>query len=292
MSGMYAVYHGQKGIATIANRIHQLTNILNEEIQKLGYKQFNKYFFDTLCMQSPVKTDVIQKIALENEINFRYICEDCFAISIDETTSIEDINAILNVLAKAVNKTFKNLDKSAIGTTLTIPQNLQRKSSYLSQAVFNTYHSETEMMLFEKLEIKDLSLNRAMIPLGSCTMKLNAASEMFALSWSKFGGVHPFLPADQAEGYLEMIRELEKDLADITGFAGTSLQPQSGASGEYAGLIVICNYFKDKGQSHRNVCLIPSSAHDQSGFGSNGGNENSDYKSKRKWRNRCRRLES
>ncbi len=262
MSGMYAVYHGQKGIATIANRIHQLTNILNEEIQKLGYKQFNKYFFDTLCMQSPVKTNVIQKIALENEINFRYICEDCFAISIDETTSIEDINAILNVLAKAVNKTFKNLDKSAIGTILTIPQNLQRKSSYLSQAVFNTYHSETEMMRYlKKLEIKDLSLNRAMIPLGSCTMKLNAASEMFPLSWSKFGGVHPFLPADQAEGYLEMIRELEKDLADITGFAGTSLQPQSGASGEYAGLIVIRNYFKDKGQSHRNVCLIPSSAH-------------------------------
>ncbi len=262
MSGMYAVYHGQKGIANIANRIHQLTVILNEEIQKLGYKQFNESFFDTLCIQSPVKTEIIQKIALENEINFRYICEDCFAISIDETTDVDDINSILNVLAKAVSKSFKKIDLTAANKSLHIPKNIQRKTPYLTQSVFNTYHSETEMMRYmKKLEIKDLSLNRAMIPLGSCTMKLNAASEMLPLSWSKFGGIHPFVPVDQVEGYLEMIRELESDLADITGFAGTSLQPQSGASGEYAGLIVIRNYFKDKGQAHRNVCLIPSSAH-------------------------------
>ena len=262
MSGMYAAYHGQKGIANIATRIHKLTVLLNTEIQKLGYTQFNTYFFDTLCIQCPVKTDVVEKIALEHEINFRYICDECIGISLDETTTIKDINDILSVLAKAAGKPFTNITCSGNCPTLDFPTNLRRTSSFLTQKVFNSYHSETEMMRFlKKLEIKDLSLNRAMIPLGSCTMKLNAAAEMLPITWCEFGCMHPFVPANQAEGFLTMIHELEHDLATISGFAGISLQPQSGASGEYAGLIVIRNYFLDKGEPHRNVCLIPSSAH-------------------------------
>ncbi|MDY0014988.1 MAG: aminomethyl-transferring glycine dehydrogenase [Bacteroidales bacterium] len=262
MSGMYAAYHGQKGIAAIANRINKITALLNTEVQKLGYKQFNKYFFDTLCLQSPVKTPLIEKIAVEKRINFRYICEDCIGISIDETTTIDDINTILSVLAQGAGKNFTAVSCSGNCKNSELAPSLQRQSAYLTQKVFNSYHSETEMMRYlKKLEIKDLSLNRAMIPLGSCTMKLNAAAEMLPITWSEFGNMHPFVPANQAEGYMEMIHDLERDLANITGFAGVSLQPQSGASGEYAGLIVIRNYFHDKGEAHRNVCLIPSSAH-------------------------------
>jgi glycine dehydrogenase len=262
MSGMYAAYHGQKGIANIAMRINRITAVLNQEIQKLGYKQFNTYFFDTLCIQSPVKTDVIRKIAEDNQINFRYICDECIGISIDETTTLDDANNILKVLAQAAGKTYIPIECSGNCKTLDFPAALKRTSPYLTQTIFNSYHSETEMMRYiKKLEIKDLSLNRAMIPLGSCTMKLNAAAEMFPISWPEFGAIHPFVPSNQAEGYLEMIHNLEKDLADITGFAGISLQPQSGASGEHSGLIVIRNYFHDKGEAHRNVCLIPSSAH-------------------------------
>ncbi len=262
MSGMYAVYHGQEGIKEIASRINKLAVVLNTEVQKLGYKQLNTYFFDTLCIQSPVKTNEIQKVALENELNFRYICEDCIGISLDEVTSFDDVNTILTVLAKAAGKSFTPITCSGDCKLIELPKDLQRTSPFLTQGVFNTYHSETDMMRYlKKLEIKDLSLNRAMIPLGSCTMKLNAAAEMIPITWSQFGGLHPFVPADQAQGFLELIQNLEKDLADITGFAGVSLQPQSGASGEYAGLMVIRNYFLDKGEPHRNVCLIPSSAH-------------------------------
>ncbi|NLJ81529.1 MAG: aminomethyl-transferring glycine dehydrogenase [Bacteroidales bacterium] len=262
MSGMYAVYHGQEGIKEIASRINKLAVVLNTEVQKLGYKQFNTYFFDTLCIQSPVKTNEIQKVALENELNFRYICEDCISISLDEVTSFDDVNTILTVLAKAAGKSFTSITCSGDCKLIELPKGLQRTSPFLTQGVFNTYHSETDMMRYlKKLEIKDLSLNRAMIPLGSCTMKLNAAAEMIPITWSQFGGLHPFVPTDQAQGFLELIQNLEKDLADITGFAGVSLQPQSGASGEYAGLMVIRNYFLDKGEPHRNVCLIPSSAH-------------------------------
>lgn len=262
ISGMYAVYHGKEGITNIASRINKLAVLLNTTIQELGYTQFNKYFFDTLCIQCPVKTDVIEKIALENEINFRYICDECIGISLDETTTMDDINAILNVLAKAVGKKFTPITCSGNCLTLELPKSLKRTSSFLTQKVFNSYRSETELMRYlKKLEIKDLALNRAMIPLGSCTMKLNAAAEMLPMVWDGFGGMHPFVPANQAEGFLKLIDHLEHDLAIITGFAGISLQPQSGASGEYAGLIVIRNYFLDKGEAHRNVCLIPSSAH-------------------------------
>jgi glycine dehydrogenase len=260
MSGFFAVYHGKDGIANIAARIHTIAQTLDSEIEKLGYKQLNKIFFDTLTIQCPVGTDIIRPIALRHEINFRYICTEYIGISVDETTTIKDVNDILSILAEAVGKSFTPV-KETIQTS-SIPKELKRTSDYLTHPVFNTYHSETEMMRYIKmLEIKDLSLNRAMIPLGSCTMKLNAAAEMFPLSYARFQAIHPFVPSDQAEGYLELIRNLEKDLATITGFAAVSLQPLSGASGEYAGLTVIRNYHHAQGDTHRNVCLIPSSAH-------------------------------
>jgi glycine dehydrogenase len=237
----------------------QNNRCVESKIQKLDIP-IQHYFFATY--HTTLKTDVIRKIAEDNQIKFRYICDECIGISIDETTTLNDANNILKVLAQAAGKTFTPIACSGNCKTLDFPAALKRTSPYLTQNIFNSYHSETEMMRYlKKLEVKDLSLNRAMIPLGSCTMKLNAAAEMLPISWPEFGAIHPFVPSNQAEGYLEMIHNLEKDLANITGFAGISLQPQSGASGEHTGLIVIRNYFIDKGETHRNVCLIPSSAH-------------------------------
>ena len=264
MSGFYAAWHGPEGIRNIAGNIHSIATVLASEVAKYGYKQHNKVFFDTLALQCPVKSEVVCKIAVENKINFRMICDECIGISIDETTSRDDVNAIITVLAKAAGKEPELLQcKGACCTSLnSIPENLKRTSSYLTQKVFNSYHSETEMMRYmKKLEVKDLSLNRAMIPLGSCTMKLNAAAEMLPLSWAEFGAIHPFVPADQAEGYIEMMNEMERLLGIVTGFAGVSLQPNSGAAGEYSGLTVIRNYHIDRGNENRNVCLIPASAH-------------------------------
>jgi glycine dehydrogenase len=261
MSGFYGMYYGQDGIRAIASHIHAMAVRLNAELGKLGYKQHNKHFFDTLAVQCPVDTEKVRAVALKHEINFRYICGECIGISLDEVTTIDDLNNILNVLATAAGKPFTPLAAENTNTAAIAPQ-FQRTSAFMTNPVFNTYHSETEMMRYIKmLEIKDLALNRAMIPLGSCTMKLNAAAEMLPLSWTKFGAIHPFVPEDQAAGYLEMIKNLENDLATITGFAGVSLQPLSGASGEYAGLVIIRNYHTDRGESHRKVCLIPSSAH-------------------------------
>ncbi len=265
MSGFYAAWHGPEGIRNIASNIHAMAGVLANELAKYGYKQHNRVFFDTLALQCPVKTDVVRKCAEEHQINFRYICEECIGISLDETTSKDDINAIITVLATAAGKTPELLQCSGKGCCTSfsdIPAELLRTSEYLTHSVFNKYHSETEMMRYmKKLEVKDLSLNRAMIPLGSCTMKLNAAAEMLPLSWSRFAGLHPFVPEDQAEGSLQMIKEMEEMLAVITGFAGVSLQPNSGAAGEYSGLTVIHNYLIDKGEKQRTVCLIPASAH-------------------------------
>ncbi len=263
MSGFYAIYHGQDGIRAIAIRINKLTEKLNLELAKLGYKQHNQSFFDTLAVQCPVPTAKVKEVALKHHVNFRYICDECIGISLDETTTKEDVNEILVVLAEAAGKVYEGLKCDGQCKAMTnIPENLKRKSSFLTHPIFNNYRSETEMMRYmKKLEVKDLSLNRAMIPLGSCTMKLNAAAEMIPISWAGFQAIHPFVPADQVEGYLEMIHELENDLMKITGFAGVSLQPMSGASGEYAGLLVIRRYFDANNQGHRNVCLIPSSAH-------------------------------
>ena len=262
MSGFYAAYHGPEGIRRIAANIHTMAVKLASELEKYGYKQHNRVFFDTLALQCPVKTDVVKKVALENHINFRYICDECIGISLDETTSKADIEAIINVLAQAAGKQAEKFECCCCCHEEAMPAELQRTSAYLTQKVFNTYHSETEMMRYmKKLEVKDLSLNRAMIPLGSCTMKLNAAAEMLPLSWAEFASLHPFVPADQAEGSIEMITEMENLLAIVTGFAGVSLQPNSGSAGEYSGLTVVRNYHIDCGNANRNVCLIPASAH-------------------------------
>jgi glycine dehydrogenase len=260
MAGMYAVYHGPEGLKAIAKDIHHLAATLSDGLEKLGYQQQNKYFFDTLyvSLSAGISADKVQKIALENKMNLRYDGSN-IGISLDETTSLDDVNQILGIFAQAAGKTASKTEQNEI---CRLPENLVRKSSFLKDPVFNTYFSETEMMRYMKmLENRDLALNRTMIPLGSCTMKLNAAAELFSLSWPEFANLHPFVPADQAEGYSQLICNLEKDLCEITGFDAVSFQPNSGAAGEYAGLMVIREYLKSTGQGHRNICLIPSSAH-------------------------------
>ena len=266
MAGMYAVYHGPKGLRQIARHINILTGVLSNEVQKYGYKQLNQYFFDTVRIGLPENVSVvsIRKAALEQQMNLRYIDEKQIGVSIDETTSLSDINRLVAILAKANGKSYTEFVciPAECELIMTLPENLTRKSAFLTHKVFNSYHSETEMMRYiKKLEIKDLALNRSMIPLGSCTMKLNAASELFALSYPEFGGIHPFVPKEQAEGYQALIETLAKDLATITGFDSVSFMPNSGAAGEYAGLMVIRAYHIANGQEHRDVCIIPSSAH-------------------------------
>jgi glycine dehydrogenase len=262
MSGMYAVYHGYEGIKEIAADIHKSACMLSIELIKLGFKQLNETFFDTLQIELPagVSSDSIKKVALENKMNFRYVSENIVGISVDEITETDDLNTILSIFAKANDKQFEGIKSSV--DNCAIPANLLRTSKFMQHPVFNSHHSETEMMRYiKKLELKDLSLNRSMIPLGSCTMKLNAAAELFALSWPEFGAIHPFVPIDQAEGYQILIKELEKQLCEITGFSAISFQPNSGAAGEYAGLMVIRAYHLSSGDDKRKIALIPASAH-------------------------------
>lgn len=265
MASMYGIYHGPKGLSEIAKDIHCMAKYLCDEVETLGYKQLNTYFFDSLYIEIPsnVPMEKIKKLAKEKEINFRYIDDKHLGICLDETVNCSnDINEILNIFAIANEK--KNITKECYENCKlsNLPEDLVRKTSFLQHKIFNTYHSETELMRYiKKLEIKDLALNRSMIPLGSCTMKLNAAVEMLPLSWPEFGAIHPFAPPDQTEGYKKMIEELEKDLCEITGFAAISFMPNSGASGEYTGLAVISAYHQSRNEGHRNVCLIPSSAH-------------------------------
>ncbi len=266
MAQFYAAYHGPEGLKKIARHINILTGVLAQEVEKYGYKQLNQYFYDTLNIELPegVSCEDIQKLALENQMNFRYMGEKNVGISIDETTKLEDINTILSVFAKANNKDFTEFVcvPEVCQQITTIPAELTRTSEYLTHTVFNSYHSETDMMRYmKKLENRDLALNRTMIPLGSCTMKLNAASSQFHLSWPEFGAIHPFVPVDQAEGYHYLVNDIDKDLSEITGFDKMSFQPNSGAAGEYTGLLVINEYHKSRGEGHRNICLIPSSAH-------------------------------
>lgn len=266
MASMYATYHGPEGLKNIARKINILAGVLSAELEKYGYRQLNAHFFDTLLIELPehILPETITGIAQEKQMNFRSISPTLMGISLDETTSLKDVNEILEVFARAASKPFEAFVciPDVCNNIRTIPAELTRTSKYLSHPVFNTYHSETEMMRYMKrLENLDLALNRTMIPLGSCTMKLNAASEMFALSWPEFSAIHPFAPADQAEGYHELISNLEKDLCEITGFAGFSFMPNSGASGEYAGLMVIRAYHESRGEDHRDIALIPSSAH-------------------------------
>ena len=266
MAGFYAVYHGPKGLKNIARHMHILTNVLVIEMKKVGVKQLNTNYFDTLRFALPENTKMSKLTALaqEHEMNFRIINEAEFGISLNETTTLADVNEIVSILCKLTNQkhTPYICVPSECEILSAIPETLMRKSDFLAHEVFNRYHSETDMMRYlKKLENRDLALNRSMIPLGSCTMKLNAAAEMFSLSWPEFGQLHPFVPADQAAGYHELISTLEKDLCEITGFDTMSFQPNSGASGEYAGLLVIRAYLDSIGEGHRNICLIPSSAH-------------------------------
>ena len=262
MAGMYAVYHGPEGIKRIATHAHSAAVVIGNELTKLGYKQNVKNIFDTLEIELPSNVNIedIRTRALAKEINFNYKANGTIGISADELTSVCNINDIIEIFAEVVGKVAVKID--SIEDTNTIPENLKRKSEYLTDKVFNTFHSETEMMRYTKrLERKDIALNHSMISLGSCTMKLNAATEMLPLSWVEFGNIHPFVPAEQAKGYLSLISELEQLLAEITGFDSMSMQPNSGAAGEYAGLMVIREYHKSRGESHRNIALIPSSAH-------------------------------
>lgn len=266
MAGMYAIYHGPEGLKQIAKNIHNLTQIVAQELKRYGYKQLNEFFFDTLEAKLPdnVSVDEIKNNALGKGINFRYIDDKTIGLSLDETTSLDDVNDILLIFANAAGKDFIKFVCATDNCEqiCQLPEKLKRKSEFLTHAVFNSYHSETKMMRYlKKLEIKDLALNRSMIPLGSCTMKLNAAAELFSLSWPEFGAIHPFVPEDQAEGYMFLIDQLGKDLCTITGFSDISFQPNSGAAGEYTGLMVIRAYQKSIGENHRNITLIPKSAH-------------------------------
>ncbi|MDD5361482.1 MAG: aminomethyl-transferring glycine dehydrogenase [Ignavibacteria bacterium] len=263
MAGMYAVYHGPEGVKRISQRIHNFTVILNEILTANGYKQLNTNFFDTLkieATESQIKE--IWKKADKLKLNLRY-AKEFIGISLDETTTLEDIAVLVSVFVKDLKPETitKAIEKSECGLKY-IPEGLKRSSKYLTNKVFNRYHAEMEMMRYIKsLENKDLSLTGSMIPLGSCTMKLNAATEMFGITYAEIANMHPFAPKDQTAGYLEMIDELGKDLCEITGFAGISFQPNSGAQGEYTGLMVIREYLLSKGETQRNIVLIPSSAH-------------------------------
>ena len=262
MAGMYAVYHGPEGIKRVATHAHSAAIAIANGLTQLGYKQNVKNIFDTLEIELPanVKIEDIRSIALAKEINFNYKTNGTIGISTDELTTLSNINNIIEIFAEAAGKSAAKID--TIEVTNTIPENLKRKSEYLTDKVFNVFHSETEMMRYiKRLERKDIALNHSMISLGSCTMKLNAATEMLPLSWVEFGNIHPFVPAEQAKGYLTLISELEQLLAEITGFDAVSMQPNSGAAGEYAGLMVIREYHKSRGEGHRNIALIPSSAH-------------------------------
>jgi glycine dehydrogenase len=258
MAGMYAVYHGPKGLRYIANKLHALTATLSNELEKLGLQQTNTAFFDTIVVKAEAKK--VKAIAEQNEINFYYIDENTVSISLNETTSIADVNKIVGIFASTKNTQATAIE--VLTETNHFPSNLERTSTFLQHEVFNKHHSETALMRYIKmLERKDLSLNHSMISLGSCTMKLNAAAEMLPLSNANWNNIHPFAPLDQAQGYQEMLRKLEQQLNVITGFAGTTLQPNSGAQGEYAGLMVIRAYHQSRGDHHRNIALIPSSAH-------------------------------
>src|SRR5210317_2617957 len=257
MAGMYAVYHGPQGLLYIAQGIHHKTVAVSNALESLGYTQQNKNYFDTLLVSAPAKE--IKALAKAHKVNFHYVATDQIGISINEATSVADAQEIVAIFAAAKGQTPPTI---SIDNETKVPQHLARKTAFLSQKVFNSYHSETALMRYIKqLERKDVALNHSMISLGSCTMKLNAASEMLPLSWAQWGSIHPFVPVEQAAGYHEVLQQLELQLNEITGFAGTSLQPNSGAQGEYAGLMTIRAYHASRGESHRNICLIPASAH-------------------------------
>jgi len=259
MAGMYAVYHGPDGLRKIAGRIHGLARTLDSALKSAGLRQINEHYFDTLKVAVKDKK-AVEREAIKREVNFRYFDDNHVGIAFDEVTTSEDIALILEIFAAAENG--KAASVSVNGQEIKWPSSLIRKSQYLTHPVFNLHHSEHEMLRYiKRLENKDLSMVHSMISLGSCTMKLNATSEMIPVTWPELGNIHPFAPSAQTQGYQEMITSLEEALKEITGFSGVSLQPNSGAQGEYAGLMVIRAYHRDRGEGHRNISLIPASAH-------------------------------
>jgi len=262
MSGMYAQYHGPEGLKNISEHIHRSACTLSCALKDLGYNQVNSMFFDTIKIDLPknISAGDIEKLALESEMNFFYPDKESVIISTDEVTTIKEINTIAGIFAKAMGKDPVQIESYCKCNS--IDKEFMRKSDFLKEGAFTKYHSETEMMRYIKmLERKDFSLTHSMISLGSCTMKLNPATSMFAMSWPEFGNIHPFVPRDQAQGYYQLINELGEALKEITGFSGVTFQPNSGAAGEYTGLMVIRQYHLSRGEEHRNVTLIPSSAH-------------------------------
>ena len=266
MAGMYAVYHGPEGIRRIATRVRAFTRVLERELGQLGFAQTNTQYFDTLNVEvsDAAVARKIHQLARSAGYNLRAIDDKHIGIALDETTCPEDVQALLGVFAAVKGELVPSLEALTRFDFLDVryPAPFQRSTAYLQHPVFHSYHSETEMMRYiKRLETRDLSLAYSMIPLGSCTMKLNAATELMPVSWREFAHLHPFVPTEQAEGYLQIFKELESDLCEMTGFAAASLQPNSGAQGEFTGLMVIRAYHRDKGQAKRTVALIPSSAH-------------------------------
>ena len=260
MASMYTVYHGPKGVKAIAQRVHGMTSLLHNKVTKLGYEQSNKFFFDTLhIVLDKRKKASIEKAALAQGINFFYT-QTGVQVSLDETVTEEDLQAIVKIFAKG--KKEKDNGRYTLPKKLKVPAKLVRYTEYLTHPVFNSYYTETNMMRYiKRLENRDLSLTHSMIALGSCTMKLNAATELFPVSWPEFANIHPFAPLNQTKGYQKIFKELEAYLSEITGFSACSLQPNSGAQGEYAGLMTIRAYHESRKDFHRNIVLIPSSAH-------------------------------
>lgn len=265
MAAMYGVYHGPKGLKKIAEKIHRQTQVIASSLQKLGHQVVTTQFFDTIVVKVSNQQEVLNK-ALIHKINFYAIDPNHLSLSVNETVSSADVIDIVDCFAgsKSIAETKTLVEKSGSELTakMNIPESLARTSEYMTHPVFNSHHSETELLRYiHKLQNKDITLAHSMIPLGSCTMKLNATTELVPVSWPEVNKIHPFAPRNQTLGYMELIEDLEKQLCEITGFAAVSLQPNAGSQGEYAGLLVIREYHLSRGESHRNICLIPSSAH-------------------------------
>ena len=259
IAGMYAVYHGPKGLTDIANRVHMLTTVLAQGLNEHNIAIVNSSWFDTLTLHTGANTQAIIEKAEANRVNVRRIDNKHLSISLDETTSAEEIHLLWDIL---IGEHCLSIEQLAEQSVQNIPGNMMRTESFLDHETFNSYHSETEMLRYiRKLSDKDIALDRAMIPLGSCTMKLNATAEMLPVTWPEFANIHPFAPTDQTEGYQTLISDLESMLSEITGYDGISLQPNAGSQGEYAGLLAIKSYHESRGDQHRDICLIPSSAH-------------------------------
>jgi len=264
MASMYAVYHGPHGLKTIALRVNRIAALFAAGVKQLGFATVNDTFFDTLTIDTGARTAQVHEFAKARRINLRRVSATQVGVSFDETTTRDDLADLLAVFAQAAGGTAPSVDALDAGAAgvAALPAGLERTSAYLTHHVFNRHHSETEMLRYlRSLSDKDLALDRSMIPLGSCTMKLNATSEMLPVTWPEFGRIHPFAPAEQTVGYREMIDQLEQMLVAATGYAAVSLQPNAGSQGEYAGLLIIHAYHASRGEAHRDVCLIPASAH-------------------------------